>query len=207
MKTKHIIYCTMISLLGCIGLLAGTGTNTARRSCCQALAPAKPLAEKSVYQLDATWTNDDGRAVKLDSLRGRPQVVVMFFANCQSACPLLVYQMTQLEAALPMEPRKNVGFTLVSFDSKRDTPEALKSYRAQHELSHENWNLLTGDADSVQDLAAVLGVKYKEDAQGQFAHSNVITLLNAEGEIVYQQTGLSSDSEEFVRQIEKLMVH
>lgn len=204
MKTKQILYYVTISLLGSTQLPAGVGTNVAQRSCCRNLASAKPLTEKSVYQLDATWTNDDGQTVKLSSLRGRPQVIAMFFANCQSTCPLLVYQMKQVEEALPETVRKNVGFALASFDSKRDTPAALKNYRVQHGLSHDNWTLLNGNADSVLDLAAVLGVKYKEDAQGQFAHSNLITLLNAEGEIVYQQADLSSDCQELVRQIGKL---
>jgi protein SCO1/2 len=187
---------------------AELNTNGVRRSCCQAMdALAKPLPEKSLYQVDAQWTNDDGQAVKLSSLKGRPQVVVMFFASCQYTCPLLVFQMKQLEAALPPTLRTNVGFTLVSFDSKRDTPEALKTYRAQHELSHDNWTLLRGDADGVLDLAAVLGVKFKEDAQGQFSHSNAITLLNADGEIAFQQLGLNPDNTELIRQIEKLEAH
>lgn len=207
MKTKHLFYFMMISLLGSFQLPAGTDTNAAHPACCNSLAPVKPLTEKSLYQLETDWTNDDGQTVKLSSLGGRPQVIVMFFANCQSTCPLLVNQMQQVEETLPAAVHKNIGFTLVSFDSKRDTPAALKSYRAQHGLSHDNWTLLNGDADGVLDLAAVLGVNFKVDAQGQFAHSNIITLLNAEGEIVYQQTGLSSDSQELVRQIEKLRTH
>jgi protein SCO1/2 len=46
----------------------------------------------------------------------------------------------------------------------------------------------------VLDLAAILGVKFKKDAQEQFLHSNLITLLNARGEIAYQQTGLNQDA-------------
>src|ERR1051325_9295583 len=95
--------------------------------------------------------------------------------------------MQQLEAALPANLRTNVGFLLVSFDTERDTPAALKNYRAQHGLA-ANWTLLHGEADDVLDLAALLGVKFKKDAQGQFMHSNIITVLNADGEIAYQQT-------------------
>jgi hypothetical protein len=36
-----------------------------------------------------------------------------------------------------------------------------------------------------------MGVKHKEDANGPFAHSTVITVLDTEDEIVHQQTGLS----------------
>jgi protein SCO1/2 len=205
MKTKQLLLSALICMLGATRVPAGAATNVVHRSCCErAEAPAKPLAEKSLYQLDAAWTNDNGESVKLSSLRGRPQVVVMFFANCQYACPLLVYQMQQIEAALPPDVRTNVGFTLVSFDSKRDKPPALKDYRNLHGLSPLNWTLLHGDSDAVLDLAALLGVQFKEDAQGNFSHSNVITLLNAEGEIVRQQTGLGTDNHELVQAIEHL---
>ena len=39
--------------------------------------------------------------LKLTELRGRPQVVSMFFANCQFTCPVLVNDMKRIEAALP----------------------------------------------------------------------------------------------------------
>jgi protein SCO1/2 len=51
----------------------------------------------------------------------------------------------------------------------------------------------------VLELAALLNVKFKKDAQGQFLHSNVLTLLNAKGEIVSQQVGLNSDHAEIIR--------
>ena len=143
-------------------------------------------------------------SVKLASLRGRPQIVVMFFANCTYACPLLVYQMQQIQAALPEPLRDKVGFTLVSFDPERDTPAALHNYRTQHEMANDRWTLLQGSADDVLELAALLNVKFKKDAQGQFQHSNVLTLLNGDGEIVYQQLGLNSDREEIVRRASEL---
>jgi protein SCO1/2 len=188
----------------CAAPAADVATPNAPRSCCSALACSKPLAEKSLYQLETVWTNDEAKPVKLESLRGRPQVVAMFFASCHYTCPLLVFQMKKLEASLPAELRGKVGFTLVSFDSQRDTPTALNNYRTAHELSPD-WTLLRGDPNDVLDLAALLGVKFKQDAQGDFSHSNVITLLNAEGEIVYQQTGLNPDDHEFASRIEKLV--
>jgi protein SCO1/2 len=183
-------------------------TNTVHRSCCMAAeAPVKPLKEKSLYQLDSTWTNDNGKTVQLSSLRGRPQIVAMFFASCQFTCPLTVAQMKQIEAALPPEIRAKVGFTLISFDSVHDTPDALKNYRTQHGLSSDNWTLLNGSPDSVLDFSAVLGVKFKQDAQGQFSHSNLITLLNSDGEIVRQFPGLNPDTEQLKVEIEKLIGH
>ena len=183
-------------------------TNAVRHSCCAAKmtenAPAC-FTGKSLYQLDSTWTNDAGKAVTLASLRGRPQIVAMFFANCTYACPLLVYQMQQIEATLPMSVRTNVGFTLVSFDSERDTPAALSAYRLAHKLDDGRWTLLRGSPGEVLELGALLNVKFKKDSQGQFQHSNVITLLNADGEIAYQQLGLNTDSGELLRRASELV--
>jgi protein SCO1/2 len=184
------------------------GTNPAHHSCCapgkEATAPPATLSDRSLYQLDSAWTNDTGAAIKLASLGGRPQVVAMFFANCTYACPLLVYQMQQIEAALPEALREKVGFTLISFDTERDTPTVLHNYRLGRALANERWTLLRGSPDGVQELAALLNVKFKKDSQGQFLHSNALTLLNAEGEIVSQQLGLNSDHAEIIRRASEL---
>ena len=209
MKTNILVYSTTALLLVTANLCAEeSGTNSIHRSCCiPTEAPAKPLTDKSLYQLNSSWTNDDSKTIQLSSLRGRPQVVAMFFASCQLTCPLTVVQLKQLEAALPPKIRARVGFTLVSFDSVHDTPAALKNYRTQHTLSPGNWTILSGSPDNVLDLAAVLGVKFKRDAQGQFSHSNLITLLNSEGEIVRQFVGLNPDNQQLLTEIEKLIEH
>jgi hypothetical protein len=40
------------------------------------------------------------------------------------------------------------------------------------------------------ELAVRLGVRYRKDPQGGFAHSNLITILNLQGDIVHQHVGL-----------------
>ena len=173
-------------------------------ACCRKeLSASAALTDKSLYQASATWTNDTRMPVSLASLRGRPQIVTMFFASCEFACPILVNDMKRIESALPEGTRTNVGFVLVSFDSTRDHPAALAAFRKLHGLN-ANWTLLTGAPDDVQELAVLLGVKYKQDQRGQFAHSNLITLLNAEGEVVMQQLGLNQPGTELVAALQRL---
>lgn len=159
------------------------------------------LPENSIYQINGQWTNDYGVAVTLAAQKGRFQVVTMFFSHCQYACPLLVEKMKRLEAALPANLRGDVVFTLVSLDAELDTPAALHNYREQHKLGPK-WTLLHGSADEILDLAAVLDVKFRKAGIGQFQHSNLITVLNKDGEIACQESGLSLDTAELVRQIE-----
>ncbi|HWN94478.1 MAG TPA: SCO family protein [Methylomirabilota bacterium] len=197
------MYCllTAISLFALVsaGLAAeATTSSTNKADCCaKELPAATPLSNRSLYQVDSSWTNDASAALPLAALRGRPQVATMFFASCQFTCPVLVKDMKRIEAALPGNVRTNVGFVLVSFDSERDTPEALAAYRGIHDLP-SNWTLLRGAPDDVLELAALLGIKYKKDLRGQFAHSNVITVLDAEGEIAGQSVGLNRDASEVV---------
>jgi protein SCO1/2 len=194
----------MLTLSVATALGATNETTEILPPCCRPLIAQTNYTDKSLFQLDSVWTSDAGRRVKLGVLRGRPQVVAMFFASCQFTCPLTVSDMKRIEAALPENLRTNTDFLLVSFDTERDTPTALKAHRAKRELSNQNWTLLHGEPDDVRELAALLGVIYRKDANGDFAHSNVITVLNAEGEIVYQQPGLNLPTDEIVAKLKTI---
>lgn len=207
MKSKSTFWALLMVLSLSAALAAEDTSPTELPPCCRKeLEPNKPLTDASIYQLESKWTSDVGRKIQLRILRGKPQVLVMFYANCQWACPLLVHDLKRIEAALPERLRDEVGFVLVTFDAKRDTVEALNAYRKTHELSTKRWTLLRGEPDDVRELAAVLGVNYREDALGQFAHSNVITILNGDGEIAGQIKGLNQGPDaalEVLHKIEK----
>jgi protein SCO1/2 len=116
----------------------------------------------------------------------------MFFSSCVYACPILVHDLKKIETGLEAVGVTNASFVLVTFDTENDTVEKLHSFRKQHALN-DNWLLLRGAPDDIAELGALLGVKYRKEANGQFAHSNIITVLNEEGEIVHQQLGLNTD--------------
>jgi protein SCO1/2 len=163
-------------------------------ACCAALDVAA-FTKDSLYQAEAAFTTDAGRAFQLGELRGRPVALTMFFASCGYACPLLVSDLEAIRAKLPAAVRERAAIVLVTFDTERDTPAALAAYRARRGLD-ANWTLLHGGKDAVRELAALLGVKYQQAADGMFSHSNLITILNTEGEVVHQRTGLKGGLDE-----------
>jgi len=198
--------------------LVARATEAPARACCADVKPAKPaccssvapaasadlppanFTRHSLYQLDASWTNDAGDRVRLAEYRGEPVIVAMFFAQCEYACPMLVSDIKRVRAALPAAVRDQARVLLVSFDTERDTPAALKAFRERMALD-AGWTLLRGDETAVQEFAMLLGVKFKRDARGQFAHSNLVTVLNAEGEIAYQRAGLQGDVSELAQAV------
>ncbi len=205
MKPSATIFLLALTSLGLASCATDSRDPAAKKSCCATVEAPAAFTDKSIYQTESAWTTDQGKQLKLSELRGRPQVVAMFFASCQFACPILVNDMKRLESSLPAELRSRIGFTLVSFDTERDTPSALAEYRKAHALTKDRWTLLRGSPDDVLELAALLGVKYKADANGQFAHSNIITILNANGEIVYQQIGLNQDIQKARQTLQQLL--
>ena len=149
-----------------------------------------PLPGTSLLHLDDVWTDHRGAAVRLGDLRGHPTVVVLFYGTCISACPVLLRDAELIEAALPDDVRAATRFLMVTFDPERDTPERLAAYAAEKGFDRERWSFLTADDRAVRRLAAALGVRYRPDGQGGFAHTNLITVLGADGVPVARLEGL-----------------
>ena len=171
--------------------------------CCREGLPPGKYSEKSLYALKSIWTSDVGREVKLEVLRGRPQVLALFFTHCEHSCPLIVADMKAIDKALPRNLRGQVDFLLVSIDPERDTPEALRAFRARHELPTERWTLLRGSTEATRELAGRVGFNYQPGSPTQYAHSLLISILNESGEIVFQQVGLGRGPGEAVEALVK----
>jgi protein SCO1 len=167
-----------------------------------AIAGPAALPGRSLYHLNDVWHDQTGTARPLSSLRGRPQVITMAYTHCGHACPRLLLDMKRIEAELD---GAGVGFVLVSIDPVRDTPERLAHYAGATGLDPARWTLLTAPDPAVRGLAALLGVRYRPEGDGEFSHSNVITVLDAAGEIVYRQAGLGEDPGGAVRALASLL--
>lgn len=154
------------------------------------LGPGDTVQGVSIYALDATLTDQSGASMKLDRFRGHPVVISMFYSSCPHACPTLIRNVQRIEAALSPAVRDQVRVLLVSFDPAHDTPEALRAVVTRHRLDPARWTLATTSEEQVRDIAAVLGIKYRQ-ADGSFNHSSVITLLDSEGRIDRRSDGLA----------------
>lgn len=159
------------------------------------LAAMEP-SDFSVYHAEADWTDQHGVERQLTSLAGRVQVVAMLYTNCAFACPRIMLDMKRIEGELGPGLRDEVGFVVVSIDPERDTPEQLAQFARGSKLDPERWTLLHGDEGDILELAALLGVQYRETSPGEWVHSNLITVLDPEGEIVHRQLGLGTDPTE-----------
>jgi protein SCO1/2 len=165
-------------------------------------AAAGALPEMSIYHLGGTWQDQDGRELTLESLRGRPQVVALIYTRCKGACPRIVSELKALSAELAgvgVDPAQ-VGFLLVSMDPEVDSPEKLKELAVKNGLGPE-WRLLRGNPEQVRELASLLSVTYRKVNETDFAHSNTISVVDANGVLHHQkeQLGRVEDSRKAVQ--------
>ncbi len=156
----------------------------------KAMKASEP-SEMSLFQLDSKWTDQNGKSVSFSAFKGKVAILTMAYTSCKQACPMIVTNMKDIESKLPADHRKDVKFLFFSLDEARDTPAALLSYAKSRHLDLSRWSLLHGSKDSIRELAMVLGMKYKRLANGDFDHSNLISVMDKKGQIQFQQEGLS----------------
>jgi protein SCO1/2 len=159
--------------------------------------------QNSIYQLTGTWTNQQNEQVQLDQLKGKIRLAAMIFTHCGYACPRMVDNMKAIEKQLPAGLKNKVGYVLISFDPERDTPQQLKKYALQKQLD-TSWTLLHGNDTQVRLLSMLLQLQYSPLPDGNFNHSNILTILDEQGVIVKQIEGLDFDTKSAARIIEQL---
>jgi protein SCO1/2 len=189
--------CAIVMLLLCFGVqrAALPGEEHAAH---EVMEPGGQLPGESIYQLPMELTLQNGSHAPLQQLRGQPALVTMFYASCDGVCPLLAFTLRRVEAALPVSERDRLLVLMVSFDPTRDTPEALRAFAKLNQIDRANWLLARADENDVRNLAAVLGIRYRELADGVFSHSAVITLLDADGVIRAHTTQLKELDPDFM---------
>ena len=158
-----------------------------------AAGPAPALPGDSVYQLALPLTDQEGRTADWRSLRGKPRLVAMFYTSCQYICPLIIESGKAVERQLPDAGRRRIGVLLISMDPARDTPAALKKVMDQRGLDATRWTLASPPPGQVREVAGVLGVRYRQLADGGFNHTSALILLDANGRIVARTEKIGSD--------------
>ena len=149
--------------------------------------PAPAAAElpgDSLYLLQDEFSDQSGQAFQLADRRGKPQVVAMFYTSCRYICPLIVDSAKGVEHALSPAERARLGVLLVSLDPARDDTAALASVARKRKLDPARWTLARTDAGAVRRVAALLGVRYRALADGEFNHTSALVLLDAEGRVL-----------------------
>lgn len=196
----HILYSVLLS---CFTLILLGSCSSKNEQEAKTQKEKEVLDDESIYQVPGEWRNQNNAPFQLTDLNGKLPVISMIFTNCGYACPRIVADMQNIEEQVPQDKKDEVVFVLISFDTERDHPERLKSFSKEMALG-ENWILLHGNDEDVRTISMLLDIKYKKQPNGDFAHSNSITLLNKKGVILSQVEGLGSNPQPILNKLQTL---
>lgn len=191
-KILIAIFILLFSLQGCKEKSKEAGSKVSKN---------KEISDLSIYNLPSQWTTQEGKNIELKSLNGHILVMVMIYTSCKAACPRLVADMRNIETKLDKKTKKNVKLILVSIDPVTDTPQKLKSFAIANKMDSDPWIFLRSTEDNTREFAAILAVNYKQISPMEFSHSNIISVFNSKGELIYQQEGLGVNNDQTVSKI------
>jgi len=110
-----------------------------------------------------TMTDQRGRSVSDQSLRGETLVVDFFYASCTSSCPMLTGKMLDIQRKLAKREaetgrRLPVHLVSITLDPANDTPDVLAAYAERTGADERRWSFLSGRSDDL-DRVVVRGFK------------------------------------------------
>ena len=145
-------------------------------------------------------TDQNNRAVTLESLRGQVWVADVIFTRCAGQCLILSAHLQDLQSALPAgSPVKLVSFTT---DPAYDSPGVLQKYAGRYGAQEGRWFFLTGEK-AVLRRAAVDGLKLtvldkasgeQENENDLFIHSAKFVVIDKNGRIRGYYDGETAES-------------
>jgi protein SCO1/2 len=151
-----------------------------------------------------TLTDQDGRRVALQELRGKVLAVTFIFASCADTCPLLTAKLAAVQDRLGAAFGPEVRFVSITVDPERDTPQVLKRYAQAYRANFAGWSFLTGTPAEIREVAGRYGVIYKKTPRGDVDHTFLTSLIDRGGTLRVQYMGVRFDPDELLRDLQGL---
>lgn len=155
-------------------------------------------ANSSIYGLKTVWKDQNNQDKILKDFSGKPALVSMVYTACAHTCPMTISKLEQIKKSLEKAGLKDFRIVLASFDDVKDTPAHLKEYMQRRNLGESQWTFLSPKSQKeAREMSVVLGISFKKLAEGEYSHSNVITLLDKNGVPIAKIDNLSADLKVF----------
>jgi protein SCO1/2 len=142
----------------------------------------------TLYHVIPTWSflNQNGNIKSSKDFKSKVRLVDFFFTSCPTICPKMTVNMKKIQQLINTGCLNNIELLSFTVDPSRDSVEKLKEYCNTYNVDSKNWNMLTGDQNSIYDVG-VNGflVPNQEDAlaPGGFLHSEKMILIDKKNRI------------------------
>ncbi len=113
----------------------------------------KKVPDTNWHQVkNISFTNQLGKKVCLDDLKGKIIVLDFFFTHCPTICPGMARAMKKLQKSFEQNP-EIVQFISISVDPEHDSVPQLRKFADKLNINHDTWWFVTGDKKEIYDFA------------------------------------------------------
>ena len=130
-----------------------------------------------------SFINQDGKTITNKDYEGKVYLVEFFFTTCPTICPRMNKNLVQIQNHFS-DYEDNFGVASFTIMPEVDTPEVLKAYAKNYGIVNPNWHLMTGNEDTIYELANngfYLYTAKDENVEGGFEHSGNFALVDKKG--------------------------
>lgn len=200
-KTWHL---EQVFPLDGIGAKAAADVNRQLHQATATMSRRK-YVKQGEYIPNFAMIDQHGDFLQIRQLQGKPFVLNFIFTRCTvpTMCPASSNRMSTMQDEARAAGLENLQFVTITFDPAFDSPGILRQYAEGYGMEPENFHLLTGDPQTVDDLLRQFGILTMEE-DGTINHTMATLLVDANGRVAYRKEGSTWTPGEFLEAAGKL---
>jgi protein SCO1/2 len=167
---------------GCGSSSKASTASTASTSNAPVAYDAAAKLQPAVAAPPLSLRNYLGQRINLDSYRGKAVLVTFIYTKCPDVCPLITSNLRVSQNLMGKAKAAKAQIIAVSVDPRGDTPKAVKTFLAHHEMTGR-MQYLVGSASELARVWKAWGVGSKRDVKDPdfVEHSGLIYGITGSG--------------------------
>ncbi|RYG52234.1 MAG: SCO family protein [Chitinophagaceae bacterium] len=156
------------------------------------------------------FTDQEGRKITQEDVKGKIYVVDYFFTTCSGICPKMSANMKEVFTSF--RGNKQVMILSHTVDPEKDSVTTLKEYSLKFDADPDQWLFLTGDKKELYDMArysylvTAADDTAQVDIESDFIHTDRFVLVDGKGQIRGQYEGTNKEEvKNLIADIRELM--
>ena len=154
---------------------------------------------------DAKLVDQNGNAVALNSLKGKPLVVDFIYTSCPGPCLMETAKLANVALRLGNDLGSKVTIVSISVDPEHDGPKQLLEYSRQQGADEKGWYFLTGGPAEVDQALSGFKLSRQVEPDGSVGHLVDMMLIGADGRLVREYNGEVVKAQDIVNDVKKTL--
>jgi protein SCO1/2 len=162
-------------------------------------------AESASVLTDAKLVDQNGNAVSLSSLKGKPLVVDFIYTSCPGPCLMETAKLANVALRLGSDLGSKVTIVSISVDPEHDGPKQLLDYSRQQGADEKGWYFLTGGPAEVDQALSGFKLSRQVEPDGSVGHLVDMMLIGPDGRLVREYNGEVVKAQDIVDDVKKTL--